>query len=622
MQTTHQIFENLEARKLMAASVTGGTLLVVGTESADVITVAVSGSDHVVTINGTPSSFPSAGVERIKVFSLDGEDRVEVNVATPSTVSGGNGNDTIFGGTGIDVLGGDAGNDLIDGNPGDDKAFLGTGDDTFVWDPGDNSDRVEGASGADTLRFNGAAAAEEFTVSANGNRMRFFRNLGNVTIDTNDTETLDLRTLGGADNVAVNNLAGTDVTQVRLELESAFDSGTGDAAADAITINGSSGSDQVTVTGDANGINVTGLAAAVSITNSEGANDSLTVKGWGSKDLLDAAALEAGFTQLTLDGGWGNDTIRGSRGNDDLLGAGDNDYIDGNPGADTADLGAGNDTFVWDPGDGSDVADGQAGKDTLLFNGAAADETFDASNNAGRLRFFRNVGNITIDGGTLELVDVRALGGNDTVTVNSLAGTGVGQVVADGGDGNDTLTGSAGKETFFGGTGSDNLDGGDGNDYLDPATNEADDNTSDNVEGGGGNDRAVAGDGDNYDLGAGIDELIFRGTESADQIIVKRLEFPGDTRVQFATNSGLTEAQLFNAEVIGVTAGGGNDTVKISSYAGKLWRARFFGGNGHDKLFGGALADTLRGEAGNDSLFGLGSTDDLDGGPGSNVVIQ
>ena len=40
----------------------------------------------------------------------------------------------------------------------------------------------------------------------------------------------------------------------------------------------------------------------------------------------------------------------------------------------TALLGAGDDTFVWDPGDGSDIVDGEAGTDTRRFNGAAVAE--------------------------------------------------------------------------------------------------------------------------------------------------------------------------------------------------------------------------------------------------------
>ncbi len=55
------------------------------------------------------------------------------------------------------------------------------------------------------------------------------------------------------------------------------------------------------------------------------------------------------------------------------------EFVDGNPGNDTAFLGAGDDSFQWDPGDGSDVVEGQAGSDTLRFNGSAASETMAAA---------------------------------------------------------------------------------------------------------------------------------------------------------------------------------------------------------------------------------------------------
>ena len=100
---------------------------------------------------------------------------------------------------------------MIDGNKGNDVAYLGAGDDTFVWDPGDGSDIVEGQAGRDTMLFNGAAAAEQVDLSANGRRLRFFRDVGNITMDTNEVETVDFNALGGADTVTVNDLTGTDV---------------------------------------------------------------------------------------------------------------------------------------------------------------------------------------------------------------------------------------------------------------------------------------------------------------------------------------------------------------------------------------------------------------------------
>ena len=48
----------------------------------------------------------------------------------------------------------------------------------------------------------------------------------------------------------------------------------------------------------------------------------------------------------------------------------------GGTGNDVALMGAGDDTFVWNPGDGSDTVEGQAGFDTL-FNGANIAEQID-----------------------------------------------------------------------------------------------------------------------------------------------------------------------------------------------------------------------------------------------------
>ena len=60
-------------------------------------------------------------------------------------------------------------------------------------------------------------------------------------------------------------------------------------------------------------------------------------------------------------------------------------------------MGAGDDTFVWNPGDGSDIVEGQDGIDTMLFNGANIAEKIDISANGSRVRFTRDVANI-VDG--------------------------------------------------------------------------------------------------------------------------------------------------------------------------------------------------------------------------------
>ena len=88
-------------------------------------------------------------------------------------------------------------------------------------------------------------------------------------------------------------------------------------------------------------------------------------------------------------------------------------------------MGAGDDTFVWNPGDGSDIVEGQDGNDTMQFNGANIDENIDLSANGSRLRLTRDVGNVTMDVNGVEKVNFNALGGADTITVNDLSGTDV-----------------------------------------------------------------------------------------------------------------------------------------------------------------------------------------------------
>ena len=184
------------------------------------------------------------------------------------------------------------------------------------------------------------------------------------------------------------------------------------------------------MSGDASGVAVSGLTAAVAIQHHE-PNDKLVVNGLGGNDGISAAALAAGVIDLTLDGGARDDTLAGGRGVEVLLGGDGNDSNDGNGGNDVALLGSGDDTFVWDPGDGSDTVEGQDGSDTMLFNGANASERIDVSANGERLRFFRDVANITMDTDDVETVDFRALGGADTVTVNDLTGTDVQLVKTD-----------------------------------------------------------------------------------------------------------------------------------------------------------------------------------------------
>src|SRR5688500_14718402 len=213
------------------------------------------------------------------------------------------------------------------------------------------------------MLFFGSNASENVDIVANGGRVIFFRNIANVTMDLNDVESIDFRALGGADNVVIGDLSGTDVTQIGLDLRGP--NGGGDGAADTVTVNGTNGADVFGAAGDAGGVNVFGLHTAVNIFFQEQANDRLTLNALGGDDVIDATSLEADGIQLTENGGLGNDVLIGSEGGD---------LFNGGDGNDTAFMGAGDDTFVWNPGDDNDTLEGQDGFDTMLFNGANIDE--------------------------------------------------------------------------------------------------------------------------------------------------------------------------------------------------------------------------------------------------------
>ena len=175
-----------------------GLLSIKGTPAGETIALRLQAGALQVDVGGDGSaefSFARADVASILVRALPGDDLVRIDEGggiftdtIPTTIAGGAGNDRLLGGSGAQTLRGESGNDRIDGNAGADVAFMGPGDDTFVWDPGDGSDVIEGEAGTDTMLFNGAGGPEQVDLSANGNRLKFFRVQANITMDTDGVE--------------------------------------------------------------------------------------------------------------------------------------------------------------------------------------------------------------------------------------------------------------------------------------------------------------------------------------------------------------------------------------------------------------------------------------------------
>jgi Ca2+-binding RTX toxin-like protein len=612
-----------------------------GGAGTDTVEVNGGGGDEVFTttangarvrfdrINPAPFSIDIGTSEKLVLNANGGNDSFSAtgNLAAliQITVDGGAGNDTILGSNGADLLLGGDGDDFIDGQQGNDTVFMGANNDVFQWDPGDGSDIVEGQDGTDTMLFNGSAGAEIFESSANGARVRFTRNLGNIVMDLDDVEVIDLNTLGSADTLTVNDMSGTDLIELNADLAGTIGGAAGDGAADVIIVNGTNGDDIIDIVGSGSSVSVLGLSARVNILNSEGANDSLVINALGGEDGVTATTLPAGVIKLTIDGGAGDDTLLGSQGADTFLGGAGDDFIFGDNGNDVAFMGANNDVFQWDPGDGSDTVEGQDGTDTLLFFGANIAENVDVTANGGRVIFFRNVGSVTMDLDDVETIDFRALGGADNIVAGDLSGTDVTAINLDlrgpngGGDGAaDTVTvngtqiddvfgaaGDAGGINVFGlhtvvniifqEQANDRLTlnalGGD--DVVDASSLEADgiqltmngglgadvflgSEGNDLINGGDGDDTALMGAGDDtfvWNPGddndilegqSGLDTMLFNGAAIAEQINI----FANGGRVIFFRDVASVTMDLNDVESIDFTARGGADTTTVQDLSG------------------------------------------------------
>jgi len=124
--------------------------------------------------------------------------------------------------------------------------------------------------------FNGnglASSIETITISAHDGRATLFRTQGNVTMDLNSVERIELNALGGADNITVNDkdLAGTDVKEVAIDLGA-------DEQAD--TVNIATNGQAITVTDNNGMLTVSGLASTLTISNFDTKdNDQLFING-------------------------------------------------------------------------------------------------------------------------------------------------------------------------------------------------------------------------------------------------------------------------------------------------------------------------------------------------------
>jgi hypothetical protein len=207
-------------------------LSVFGDNPDDIITVSRDAAGKIL-VNGGAVSVQGgqptvANTALIQVFDQGGNDTItldESNGVLPAvqlfggagndTLTGGSGGDLLFGQAGNDILlgkggndqlFGDAGNDVLTGGDGDDQMFGEAGNDRMIWNPSDDSDRMEGGDGTDTAEVNGGNGAEIFTIAANGMRVRFDRvSPAPFSLDISTTEELVVNANGGDDVITAGN---------------------------------------------------------------------------------------------------------------------------------------------------------------------------------------------------------------------------------------------------------------------------------------------------------------------------------------------------------------------------------------------------------------------------------
>ncbi len=540
----------------------------------------------------------------------------------------------------------------------------------MIWNPGDDSDLMEGGDGVDTAEVNGGNGAEVFTITANGTRVRFDRvDPAPFALDIGTTERLVLNANGGDDRIsATGNLA----------------------ALIALTIDGGAGNDSIS---GSNGADV--------LLGGDGAD---FVDGQQGNDIV---RLGAGDDVFQWDPGDGSDVVGGGDGTDTVVFNGSNvgERIDlSAQGAHlrlTRDVGAiamkidevervqltllgGGDRLVVNNLAATDVAEvavalagtiggtaGDGAADSLVVRGGGGADGVTISGGGSALAVTGLRARVTassVEGANDALV-VTGEGGGDRLDASTLA-AGVVKLTLDGGSGADTLIGSAGADVLIGGDGADLVDGQQGNDLAflgigndtfqwDPGDG------SDIVEGQDGTDTLVF-NGSNIgeavtlsangarlvlarDVGAvamdlnGVERIDHHARGGADQIVVGDLAGTGVTQVglDLAGPLGGGDAQADQvvvngsalADLVAVTAADGAISVKglaartvvTGAEAGDRLVLNGLGGDDRidaSKLAAGMVTVQLNGGLGADLLLGSAGGDLFAGGDGNDVAFM
>jgi hypothetical protein len=329
-----------EAATVPTATVSSGTLSVVGTAARDTADIVVNGSFVTVDfgIDGTVDArFARSQVQQIHVQLFGGNDgvavtgtgQVPVTVSggagsdgigvvgdigssgdgdAPTTISGNDGNDSLFAATPgqVTVLGG-GGDDNVDGGGaavGQERIALGGGNDVFLSElntfVGARRDTVDGGTGVDRLDLQGTFASESLSLSANAGQLVVVDDRAHV--DSDNVENVTFKGFGGldgGDSVAVNDLSGTDVVRFTPDFSAPQDPTSPNNSDDQLTVRGTDKVDTITVSGTGANITVSGLTPLVTPVFLQ-SPDVLRIDTLAGADVVDSSGLARNLVQLQV----------------------------------------------------------------------------------------------------------------------------------------------------------------------------------------------------------------------------------------------------------------------------------------------------------------------------------
>lgn len=400
------------------AKLDAGTLTITGDAANDVFVLYPQpGSPSLLQLDVGGDGTADATFDRSTFTAIDvkgggGDDELRIAASgavldEAVTLNGGAGNDTIVGGLGPETLIGGGGDDTVTGSRGDDTAQLGSGADSFDWHPGDGSDTVDGDGGQDVLDFFGASIGESFTLSADGARARFTRNVANIAMDLGAVERVNVHALSGTDALTVDDLDGTSVKTVDADLNAGGGAGA-DGQADTVLVRGTDGPDRVALSSPGGFQIVDGLSAEVIVEGAESALDDVNVATLGGEDTILTGREVFGPASMNVDGGDGADVVR--------------------------------------------------------YSGTSIDDAIDVFANGAEVSTVAPLAT-RLDTTAVESLVVLGLGGTDTMSaVGNLAA--LTSLTLDGGDDADVIRGGNGADLLLGGKGDDRVDGNGGADRV------------------------------------------------------------------------------------------------------------------------------------------------------------